>query len=101
VENNNAVFHEKSIRNLDALKLAKVLERKNPYLFKAKNIFTAEQIVQALVDAHTSSSEEDIFGDWLESLAIFINNKVTAAGSQKLPELTLSLIRTMYGTLSR
>jgi len=76
VENNIGVFHEKRIKNLDTLKLSKVLERKNPYLFKAKNILTAEQIVQALVDAHTSSSEEGIFGDWLEGLAVFINSKV-------------------------
>jgi len=76
VENNIGVFHEKRINNMDTLKLSKVLERKNPYLFKAKNVLTAEQIVQALVDAHTSSSEEGIFGDWLEGLAIFINTKV-------------------------
>ena len=29
-----------------------------------------------MVDAHVSSNEETIFGDWLEGLAIFINNKV-------------------------
>ena len=29
-----------------------------------------------MVDAHISSNEETIFGDWLEGLAIFINNKV-------------------------
>ncbi|MFM7440072.1 MAG: PmeII family type II restriction endonuclease, partial [Snowella sp.] len=49
---------------------------KNPYLFKAKYVLTAEQIIKGLVDAHISSNEETIFGDWLEGLAIFINNKV-------------------------
>jgi hypothetical protein len=34
---------------------------------------TAEQIVKGLVDAHISSNEETIFGDWLEGLALFIN----------------------------
>ena len=29
-----------------------------------------------MVDAHISSNEETIFGDWLEGLAIFINEKV-------------------------
>ena len=58
------------------MRLLKVLRRKNPYLFKAKNVLTAEQIVKGLVDAHISSSEEGIFGDWLEGLAIFINSKV-------------------------
>ena len=69
-------FHEKRIQSLDGLKLSKVLKRKNPYLFKAKYVLTAEQIIRGIVDAHISSSEEGIFGDWLEGLAIFINEKV-------------------------
>ena len=76
VEQNIGNFHQKRIQSLDELKLAKVLKRKNPYLFKAKYVLTAEQIIKGLVDAHISSNEETIFGDWLEGLAIFINNKV-------------------------
>ena len=76
VEENIGTFHEKRIQNLDKLKLSKVLRRKNPYLFKAKYVLTAEKIVKGLTDAHISSNEETIFGDWLEGLAIFINNKV-------------------------
>ncbi len=52
------------------------MKRKNPYLFKAKYVLTAEQIIRGIVDAHISSNEETIFGDWLEGLAIFINAKV-------------------------
>jgi len=76
VEENIGTFHQKRIASLDSLKLSKVLKRKNPYLFKAKYVLTAEEIVKGLVDAHISSNEETIFGDWLEGLAIFINNKV-------------------------
>lgn len=39
-------------------------------------MLTAEQIVKTQVDAHISSNEETIFGDWLEGLAIFINGQV-------------------------
>jgi len=39
-------------------------------------MLTAEQIIKGLVDAHISSNEETIFGDWLEGLAIFINQTV-------------------------
>jgi hypothetical protein len=39
-------------------------------------VLTAEGIVKGLVDAHISSNEETVFGDWLEGLAIFINNRV-------------------------
>ena len=78
VEDNIGVFHEKRLQSLDGLKLRKVLNRKNPYLFKAKNVLTSEEIIKGLLDAQISSSEETIFGDWLEGLAIFINEKVYA-----------------------
>ena len=76
VENNIGIFHKKRIQSLDNLKLQNVLKRKNPYMFKAKNVLTAEQIIRGIIDAHISSNEETIFGDWLEGLAIFINKNV-------------------------
>jgi len=76
VETHIGIFHEKRIKSLDNLKLDKVLKRKNPYLFKAKHTTTSEQIIRGIIDAHISSNEETIFGDWLEGLAIFINEKV-------------------------
>jgi hypothetical protein len=76
VEQNIGTFHQKRIQSLDTLKLTNVLKRKNPYLFKAKYVLTAEQIIRGIVDAHISSNEETIFGDWLEGLALFVNSKV-------------------------
>lgn len=76
VEENIGTFHLKRIKSLDNLKLTQILKRKNPYLFKAKYTLTSETIIKGLVDAHISSNEETIFGDWLEGLAIFINEKV-------------------------
>ncbi|HLA36790.1 MAG TPA: PmeII family type II restriction endonuclease [Rhodocyclaceae bacterium] len=76
VEENIGIFHKKRIQSLDGLKLSQVLKRKNPYLFRAKYMLTAEQIVKGLVEAHISSNEETVFGDWLEGLAIFINSQV-------------------------
>jgi len=76
VEQHIGVFHQKRIQSIDSLKLIDVLKRKNPYLFKAKNVLTSELIIKTLVDAHISSNEETIFGDWLEGLAIFINGQV-------------------------
>ncbi len=76
VEQNISVFHEQRLHKLDSLKLRDVLKKKNPYLFKAKYILAADEIVTQLADAYISSSEEGIFGDWLEGLAIFINSKV-------------------------
>jgi len=67
-----ATFHQKRLDNLQNLKLEKIIKRKNPYLFRAKNLITAHDLVKSLLDAHLSSQEEGIFGELLESLAIFI-----------------------------
>lgn len=76
VEENIDTFHQKRIAGLKDLKLKKVLSKKNPYLFKAKYVLTAQDIIKSLTDAFISSQEETIFGDWLEGLAIFVNEKV-------------------------
>jgi hypothetical protein len=72
VEANIPDFHQSRISGLQTLKLTKIIRRKNPYLFKAKNINTASDFVKSLLDAHLSSSEEGLFGGFLEGLAIFI-----------------------------
>ena len=89
VENNIGVFHEKRIQSLDNLRLSKILSRKNPYLYKVKNVLTADEIIRSIVDAHLSSSEEGIFGDWLEGLAIFINEKVYNGWKSGIPGIDL------------
>jgi hypothetical protein len=76
VEDNIGTFHSKRLQKIVNLNLSEVLTRKNPYLFKAKNILTAQDLIQTLLDATISSGEETIFGDWLEGLAVFINSKV-------------------------
>ena len=82
-------FHEKRIKSLDNLKLLNVLKKKNPYLYKAKNVDTPELIVRSIVDAHLSSNEETTFGEWLEKLAIFINNKVFGGHKSGIPGVDL------------
>jgi len=76
IAENIGYFHLSRLQSLKKLQLNKVLQRKNPYLFKAKNILTAQDLVKTLLDAHLSSQEETIFGDFLEGLAIFINSRV-------------------------
>ena len=72
VQANIQNFHQRRLDSLQKLKLMNVVKRKNPYLFKAKNINTAAEFVTTLLDAHLSSQEEGIFGGFLEGLAIFI-----------------------------
>ena len=89
VEENIGAFHEKRIAGLSKLKLKTVLSKKNPYLFKAKYILTAQDIIKSLTDAFISSQEETIFGDWMEGLAIFINEKVFHGRKSGIPGIDL------------
>ena len=76
VSQNIGAFHSARLESLSNLELKKILSRKNPYLFKAKNVLTSETLVKQLLDAHLSSQEETIFGGFLEGLAVFICGKV-------------------------
>jgi len=89
VEENIGTFHQKRIAGLNDLKLKRVLSKKNPYLFKAKYVLTAQDIIKSLTDAFISSQEETIFGDWLEGLAIFINSKVYEGRKSGIPGIDL------------
>jgi hypothetical protein len=93
VEDNIRTFHLKRLQNLENLKLSHILDRKNPYLFKAKNILTAHDFVKTLLDAHLSSQEETIFGDFLEGLAIFINERVYHGGKSSAEGVDLEFTK--------
>lgn len=69
-------FYKTRFEKLKKLTLDYVIKRKNPYLFKAKNIENAGEFVKNVLDAFLSSREETIFGDFLENLAIFICGEV-------------------------
>lgn len=90
VEENIGEFHQRRAESLRNLRLSQVLKRKNPYLFKAKDINDAHDLVKLLLDAHLSSQEETIFGEFLEKLAIFVcgqvfnGKKSSAEGVDKL-----------------
>ena len=76
VEVNIGSFHEARIQRLREIDLSEVLLKKNPYLFKAKNILSAQDLIKGILNAYLSSQEETIFGTFLEKLAIFISSKV-------------------------
>lgn len=71
IEANIPTFHQRRLDSLGGLKLKNVLKRKNPYLFKAKNVNTAAELVKGILDAHLSSQEETIFGAFLENVAVY------------------------------
>lgn len=72
VEENIGSFHKSRIHKLTTLNLTKLLKQKNPYLYRAKDLNTPQEIVESIASAFLSSAEETMFGDWLEQLAIYI-----------------------------
>ncbi len=67
------VFFTKRIEALSKLKLRTKLSAKCPYLMKAIGVADAGEIVEEILDAHISSSDETIFGnDFFEPLAKWV-----------------------------
>ena len=89
VEKNIGAFHQSRIDRIKKLKLKDVLRKKNPYLFKAKYMLTADEIIRSITDATISSSEETIFGDWLEGLAIHVCSSVYNGRKSGIPGIDL------------
>lgn len=56
-------FYTALSQKLDKININKILKRKNPYLYRAKGINNATQVVDRLLSAYISSSEETIFGN--------------------------------------
>src|SRR3989338_2662142 len=69
-------FYNIRLERLGSANLAIIAKRKNPYLFKAKNIETAGDLAKAILDAFLSSQEETIFGDLMENLSIHVCRQV-------------------------
>ena len=69
-------FYQIRLDRLVKVKLHDIAKRKNPYLFKAKNIETAGDLAKNILDAFLSSQEETIFGDLMENLAIHVCHEV-------------------------
>lgn len=63
-------FYRRRIDKLKELDLKSVLKRKNPYLFRAVGMNDAAEIVDGLLQAFVSSSDETLFGnEFFEPLA--------------------------------
>ncbi|HEX8634495.1 MAG TPA: PmeII family type II restriction endonuclease [Pyrinomonadaceae bacterium] len=86
-------FYENRLNNLKQLNLHGVLKRKNPYLFKAKNIEIAGELVKSIVDAFLSSQEETIFGNLLEGFAIYVSKSLDGGFKSELKSVDLEFVR--------
>ena len=94
-------FYEIRLSRLASAKLSDISKRKNPYLFKAKNIETAGDLAKSILDAFLSSQEETIFGDLMEHLAIHVchevfNGKKAEEGKYKSVDLIFDRDKKTY-----
>lgn len=91
VNNTIGDFHRRKVKSLEELKLERLLN-KNPYLFRAKNILTANDLILGLLEAFLSSSEEKLFGDFMEDLAVFVAEKTSGGHKSSAPGVDLEFI---------
>lgn len=88
-------FYTTLTRKLDEIDVDKILKRKNPYLYRAKGINSATQIVEGILNAYISSSEETVFGNcFFEPIAIVVSGgqKAVAEGV----DITVDKDNTIY-----
>lgn len=71
ISNALEIFYSTLIEKIDKLDIKKVMKRKNPYLYRAKAMQSAAEIVESVLNAFVTSSEETIFGNcFFEPIAI-------------------------------
>lgn len=89
-EKHVSIFHQRRLDYVqNKVDLLKILKQKNPYLFRAKNVLTAQDLIKGFLDAFLQSQEETLFGDFIEGLAIFICDKVYGAKKSELTGIDL------------
>lgn len=86
-------FYNVRLEGLQSLRLNSILKRKNPYLFKAKNIELAGDLIKSVVDAFLSSQEETIFGNLLEGFAIYVSSVLYGGFKSDLKSVDLEFQR--------
>ncbi len=86
-------FHNRRIESIKGLKLKTLIEKKNPYMFRTKDLRTPQDFVEPLLQAHISSSEESQFGGFMEGLAVFCSDLFQNTQKRPAPGLDISFVR--------
>lgn len=56
-------FYSALISKIDSINIKDIMRSKNPYLYRAKSMQTSSEIIESILQAFVSSSEETIFGN--------------------------------------
>ena len=72
-------FYESRMRVIEKIQLKTILRRKNPYLYKALGTESATEIIESILAAYVSSSDETIFGNvFFEPIALAVSGGVVS-----------------------
>ncbi|MBQ7677123.1 MAG: hypothetical protein IJT32_02700 [Lachnospiraceae bacterium] len=70
-------FYSALISKIDSINIKDIMRSKNPYLYRAKSMQTSSEIIESILQAFVSSSEETIFGNcFFEPIAIAASNGI-------------------------
>lgn len=70
-------FYGALISKIDSINIKDIMRSKNPYLYRAKSMQTSSEIIESILQAFVSSSEETIFGNcFFEPIAIAASNGI-------------------------
>ena len=73
-------FHRRRLQAAQGLQVLKLMQRKNPYLYRALGTEIASDLMKSLLQTHLKESEETIFGDvFFEPLAMMASGGTVAA----------------------
>lgn len=86
-------YYERLMYLRCTMSLKYILSRKNPYLLKAKNISSPDELVRSVVDAFMFSQEETMFGNRLEGFAIHISDMLFGGFKSEFPSADLEFER--------
>jgi len=72
-------FYTSLIAGIDKIDIKRIMSKKNPYLYRAKAMSSASEIMETVLSAYVSSSEETIFGNvFFEPVAVVASGGVKA-----------------------
>lgn len=86
-------FHEKKYINLNQLNSDDIFQRRNLYLLKTRYLQTPETIVRSLINRFISSSDEEVLGNFLKKLAIYISKHLQDGQKSSLKGIDLEFNR--------
>ena len=76
-------FYDSLLTKVDEIDVGVLMKSKNPYLYRAKAVSTAQDVIDSVLGAYISSSEETLFGNlFFEPLVIIVSGgeKSTSGG---------------------